>query len=498
MAVFSGLTVNTNVPALTAQTNLQRSSALLNTSLERLSTGLRINSSADDPSGLVISEFQRAQIAGLSKSISNVDRAISLVQTAEGGLAEISSLMIELRSLVTDSANNGALDIPSLEANQANVENILNTIDRIANTTQFGTFNLLNGDSGLTGFTTSANVRFLAATDPSLAAFDTNAPQAVVVTAAAQRAFTSNQAAGISGAQQLAAAETLIVNGVEVSLDAGLNTSQVVERINEFTGASGVVAFENAANAGRITLRTVQFGSSASVNVVSTQAAVAGQTGLTSAVSDAAGVDIAGTIGGAAATGHGNVLTGDPGSTAAGVSIEIGTAGSQTTTVTGAQGDIVLVNNSRTFQIGAFSDPINRSTITLFKADTEALGINRDRSTTNAARDNQFDHLRDIDVRSVDGANDALRLIEQAIGEIANQRGAIGAFQKNTLESTQSNLRTQLVNLQDAESSLRDTDFTTEITRFTSEQIRQQASTTVLGLANQSALAILGLLQGGQ
>lgn len=507
MPVFAALTVNTNISALNAQNNLSRSSGRLNISLQRLSTGLRINSSADDPSGLVISEFQRAQIAGLQAAISNVDRAISLVQTAEGGLAEINALLIELRSLVTDSANNGALDIPSLEANQANVDNLLATIDRIAQSTIFGTFNLLNGEAGLNGFTNSDNITFLQASDPAAVPANTTPVLAIDITMAGNRAVAPGMemgttARGITQTQSLGQAETLIINGVEIELTADLNQAAVIETINNFTGQTGVVAVIDA-NVGTvmggngISLHSVLFGEEATIDVVSTINPVTTtlSTGIGTQL-NLMGADVEGTIGGAAATGRGNVLTGDPGGVASGVSIEVGlVANSFSTTVAGAQGDLVLVDSSRSFQIGPFADrpgePVqNRATVTFFKSDTVALGI--------GVLNNQFANLNQIDIRRVDGANDALAILERAIGEVSTQRGTIGAFQANTLETTQSNLRTQLINLQDAESSLRDTDFTTEITMFTSEQIRQQASTTVLGLANQSALAILGLLQGSQ
>ncbi|MBW3539931.1 MAG: hypothetical protein KY476_06655 [Planctomycetes bacterium] len=481
---MSALSVNTNLSALSAQLNLQRSNSLLQSSLERLSTGFRINRASDDPSGLVLSEFQRAQISGLDQSVRNVDRAISLSQTAEGGLNEISSLLTDLRALAVDSANNGALDPASLEANQASVRSILSTIDRIAGTTRFGTQDLLDGDSGISGFSNDPAVTFLRATDPSVVS-PTNAPFAVTVTTAATRATVT---AGVDQANPLAQAETLVINGVDIELEAGLNQAQVIDRINEFSGQTGVVAFQ--VGTGATQLRTELFGSEASINVISNRAPTAASSGFNNAaVAANTGVDAVGTINGVTVTGQGNVLTGDAGTAASGISIrlEAANANATTTLAPGANAAIVLVDNSRTFQIGAFADPVNRATLTLDPANTSALGI--------GVTDNRFANLNQIDVRSADGANDAIAVIDQAIAEVSSQRGEVGAFQRNTLESTQSNLRTQLVNLQTAESSLRDTDFAEEISRFFGEQVRQQVATTVLGLANQSSLSVLTLLQ---
>ena len=509
MAVFGNLSVNTNVPALTAQTNLSRSSARLNVSLERLSTGLKINSSADNPSGLVISEFQRAQISGLRKAIDNVDRAISLVQTSEGGLSEINALLIEIRSLTIDSANNGALDTASLDANQANVDNLVATIDRISTNTRFGTFNLLDGSSGIDGTVTEDAIIDFKQADNNDRDFNgnrivtSNGPYQVNVTQRAERARVFQQTA-TAATDVLTADETLIVNGISIDLDAGLNRSQQVERINEFSGQTGAVAFVDAGGA-KVGIRTVEFGASATLTVFSNKANATTTTGFGFTPATTAGKDLQGEFkNGVAfanpiqATGYGNILQGDPDGDARGLSVEIlvdPTTNQITTQASTANTIVVVADNSRSFQIGAFGDddlnfPQNRAEVTLNRATSDALGI--------GLLDNQFANLSQIDVRSVSGANDALLIIDAAIAEVATQRGTIGAFQKNTLETTQSNLRTQLVNLEDAESVLRDTDFTSEITAFTAEQIRQQASTTVLGLANQSALAILGLLQSGQ
>ena len=536
MAVFGNLSVNTNVPALTAQTNLSRSSARLNVSLERLSTGLKINSSADNPSGLVISEFQRAQISGLRKAIDNVDRAISLVQTSEGGLSEINALLIELRSLTIDSANNGALDNASLDANQANVKNLIATVDRIATNTRFGTFNLLDGSSGISGTVTNdEEITFLKAdnndrfgglplTDPRLnqRVVTSSGPFEITTTRAIRQSV--GNATNLGAVTTIGNDETLIINGISVDLQAGLNRAQIVERINEFSGQTGATAFVE--QAGDLAIRQNAFGKAESTGGTAADLTVFSNRGDAPIVGGpsagfefinkvgtaeyVAGVELTGTFkdstGAAAFAGrvHGNVLIGDPDSTARGIAVQInvdvGTTAApsdqlSTHVTVGATDLLVVADNSRSFQIGAFGDkdllvPQNRSEVTLNRATSDGLAV--------GLVGNQFSNLKAIDVRSVSGANDAILIIDKAIEEIATQRGTIGAFQKNTLETTQSNLRTQLVNLEEAESVLRDTDFTSEITAFTAEQIRQQASTTVLGLANQSALAILGLLQSGQ
>ena len=177
------LVVSNNVASLTAQHNLFRSSSMLSKSLERLSSGYRVNRGADGPAALVISEQQRAQIAGLEKAIENTEKGVSVVQTAEGALNEINSLLVKIRSLALDSANAGVNDANSLAANQAEIDNALDTINRIANNTQFGTKKLLDGSAGITGSTTGADVNFINGTSATV-----GGQYAVNVTTAGERA----------------------------------------------------------------------------------------------------------------------------------------------------------------------------------------------------------------------------------------------------------------------------------------------------------------------
>jgi flagellin len=469
------LAINNNVASLTAQHNLSRTSNALARSLERLSSGLKINRGADGPAALVISEQQRAQIAGLQKAIENTEKGVSLVQTAEGALNEINSLLTKIRSLALDSANSAINDANTLAANQAEVANALDTIDRIAVNTQFGTKKVLDGSAGITGSTDDTDVTFLRATTSS-----PTGTFAVSITTAGERA---NVTAGTVQTGALAAAETLTVNGVSITLSAGLTQAQVISRINEFTGQTGVTAEVGAGGATR--LRSSTFGLAASVTVQSNVAAAATSSGFgTTQVTDQ-GVDIAGTIGGFAATGNGNVLTGTTGAGAAGISVSLGlAAGSTVATVTGAQGNATIMDQSLVFQIGANASQTAK--VAVDKVKTEALGLN--------VAGVQFANLKAIDIRSTSGAQDAIKVVDQAINDVTTLRGRLGAFQQQTLESTANNLRATLENTVNAESVIRDTDFALETAVFTKNQVLLQAGTTVLSSANQIPQIVLALL----
>ncbi len=273
------LSVNTNTTSLTAQMNLSKSQSRMNTSLERLSTGLKINRAGDDPAGLVTSELQKSQISGLTKAIENIERGTTMVATAESGLAEIGSLLLKMRDIAVNSANEATQDTASLAANQAEMDALSASIDRISDTTKFGTKLLLNGD---------------------------------------------------------------------------IDFSQ--------------------------------------------------------------------------------------------------------------------------FQIGAFAN----ETAELSIDDMDAGSLNVD----------------GLDVTDAASASFALEDIDLAIDIITTARGDLGAFQSGTLNSTKNNNESQLDNLKNAESILRDTDYQKEISNYTSEQIRQQAAQTVLGMANQSSQSIVQLLRG--
>jgi len=151
------LRINHNLAALNAHRNLLNTTGDLSSSMQKLSSGFRINQGSDDPAGLVISEQFRAQVAGLNQAIDNSEGSISMVQTAEGALNEINNLLISMRELAIHAANEGFNDADQLAADQAEIENAIATIDRIAQNTQFGTKKLLDGSNANTATITSAN-----------------------------------------------------------------------------------------------------------------------------------------------------------------------------------------------------------------------------------------------------------------------------------------------------------------------------------------------------
>ena len=268
-------------------------------------------------------------------------KAVSLVQTAKGTLSEINSLLVKARSLAIDSANDRINDANALAANQTEIDNALDTINRIADNTQFGTKKLLDGSAAING--TSSNT----AGDFFKGPADTTAgPYAITVTTAGEHGTETSTR---TQTQNLAADEVLMINDVSTSLTKGLSQTQVVNRINEFTAQTGIVA-DTVSEVTR--LYTQAFGSAAQVRVVSNVADAPTGSGFGTTLETDDRIDIIGTIGGTTFNGTGNILTADS-VTAKGLSIQVeGSSGDTTTTGTAVTATISVTDNSLQFQIG--------------------------------------------------------------------------------------------------------------------------------------------------
>ncbi|MBU8934549.1 MAG: hypothetical protein KOO62_11170, partial [candidate division Zixibacteria bacterium] len=211
------LRINHNLAALNAHRNLVNTTAALSKSMQKLSSGFRINQGADNPAGLVISEQFRAQIAGLNRAIENSEGSISMIQTAEGALNEVNNLLISMRELAIHAANEGFNDADQLAADQAEIENAIATIDRIAANTQFGTKKLLDGSRENTATITSTNTSDLSVLQSGLS----TGTHSITATKTADASSTLNTiATGLSLAN---------TDGDPSNLTAGVHNIQVIQ-----------------------------------------------------------------------------------------------------------------------------------------------------------------------------------------------------------------------------------------------------------------------------
>ena len=266
-------------------------------SLAKLSSGLKINSAADDAAGLAISEKMRGQISGLNQASSNAQNGISLVSTAEGALNETTSVLQRMRELAV-AASNDTNTTSDRAAMQTETNALISTIDSIGNDTQFNTKNLLNGGLGVKA--TSTNTGISAA---GISANTKDGTYAVTITTIAKQAMVSG--ADFAGAG--ATAGTLSINGSNISIAASDKIGAVADKINNLSSSTGVTAIiQGSGVTQQLVLQSNDYGSAATVNI---SGAAATLTSLGLSAGTKVGVDVAGTIDGATAVGKGLQLS---------------------------------------------------------------------------------------------------------------------------------------------------------------------------------------------
>lgn len=503
------LRINHNISAINSHRNLQANQAATAKTLERLSSGLKINRAADSPAALVISEQMRAQVAGLNQAIDNSEMAVSLIQTTEANMNEIANLLTSVRQLSIHAANEGVNDEVMLEADQKEIQNALNTIDRIANQAQFGTKQLLNGSRGASGTTTGENLEFVGASletgDSREHGFDVKISQvATKSTIKGQTALTN---------EIIKAGETLTVieDGKLASYTSNADdtASTVVQNLKSEIARNGLnLNIELDKETGMVQVEHKEYGSGHRFQTISTTAGVLSERGdeIQNSVD---GLNIKGTMNGESATGVGQVLTGVKGASCVdGLSVRYYGDGKELAQpdcviadkqlegdqapqkkeipAEGASvGRVFVAQNSMKFQVGANHNQTVGISVKSATPESLARGIvNR----------TGYNSLADIDVRDFQGAQDAILMVDASIDQISSARGELGAFQKNTLESNLSNIRIANENLVSSESVIRDVDMAKEMATFTRNQIMSQSATAMLAQANQVPQNVLQLL----
>ncbi|MDR3541395.1 MAG: flagellin [Desulfosporosinus sp.] len=364
--------INTNIAANNTIRQLGINQASTQSSLEKLSSGLRINSAADDPAGLTISEQMRGQISGLNQANSNAQNGVSLVSTAEGALNETTSVLQSMRALAVQAAN-GTNTTTDAAALQTESDALASTIDDIGNQTQFNTKNLLNGNVAVQ--TTSSNAG-ISATGTS--ATTANGTYAVTITAKATQAKISGTA---FGAVTAANAGTLTINGSNISISSGDTIGDVAAKINNVSSATGVTAIiQGVSGSQHLDLQTNAYGSSATINVSASTAALGNTAlGLTAAgatTAVAVGSDVKGTIDGTAADGKGLQLTQvtDPNTANGAAGLTVNTAVTDTAS-TATIAHATVSGNLGSAMASGSKLTINGKTIT-FKSTSGAAGSN--------------------------------------------------------------------------------------------------------------------------
>ncbi|HXH62257.1 MAG TPA: flagellin [Fimbriimonadaceae bacterium] len=481
-----GLRINTNIPAMTALRNLNINDEQLQGVTTRLSTGLRINTAGDDPAGLVISEALRAHISGLGQAIKNTQDAVNMAKTAEGALNEVSRLILSLRSLAIHAANTAVVDATQLQADQSQVRSVLQSIDRIATHTSWGTKKLLNGSAGTTaGITRTDLVNSMYIGGEFAGQPVADGPITIAQVTQATQTTTGPLATVFADSTALVNAGTFVLNGTTFTVQAGESLADVTAKINEQTDTTGVTASIVPNGAGfSIDLTSVKYGSNFPISYLETSDILNGG----AAANPVAGTDAVYTVttnvqpsGTATET-----FTGGQGAGVDGLTLTSSSGNKMVISVAGnnnAAATVVgqLSVGTMNFQIGALAGQnVGFSIPSFFAKD---MG-------TNAVPGKS---LADIDLTTSQGAQDAIRIIDDAVSGVSLLRGDLGSFQANFLESTTRSLSIAQENMTASESTIRDADVAKEMTDFTKVQILRQSGMAVLAQANQSAQSVLTL-----
>ena len=494
--------INTNVASLNAQRNLTTSQNSLSTSLQRLSSGLRINSAKDDAAGLAISQRMTAQITGLDQAQRNANDGISLSQTAEGALQSSGDILQRIRALAVQSANasNSASDRQALNAE---VGQLTSELDRIAQTTQFNGQNLLDGsmtsatfqvgaNAGQTITMTSSNFRTTSYGNYRIGAqiaADTGAKGDLTADTVTASALASNAAATTSRVAGGAVTINGSVGSASVNIAVGSSAKAAAQQINSVTNKTGVTAtaktemdvtgvtanssyvFSVASN--NTTAVTVSFtvgntnggkgdDLSAAVNAFNDASA---KTGVTARVND---------------TGNGITLL-----NSAGENITITNAASGSAT-DASFGGAALGAGAKAVGTGQLMLDSNKSFSIAAANSTDFF-----KTPTASA---QLQSVSNLDVSSVGAANRTLAMVDAALASINGQRANYGAMQSRFTNAI-SNLQSTSENLSASRSRIQDTDFAAETANLSRSQVLQQAGTAMLAQANSLPNSVLSLLR---
>ena len=519
------LSVNTNVSALNTQRNLNASSNNLATSLQRLSTGSRINSAKDDAAGLQIANRLTSQINGLNIAVKNSNDGISMAQTAEGALEQSTNILQRMRDLSLQSAN-GSNSTEERKALNSEVTELKKELDRIANTTSFGGRKLLDGDFGTTTFqvgasaneTISVNIKEMSTS--ALTSQVARTEGATMADLGITIGDTSIKLKNASWNEGAAGTGTPAENG-SVNLDGTVYHFGEPDgdgRSQLFTDAALSIAYNDGAE--DVYWNGTKAVQSDGSDLTTEPTSTTDVSPYVPAVPGDAAVDASGTYqidGGkfevSVKIGDGEAFKVDvdlstlrfnhtaAGGTANAPALDFtGLSDDDQANITNIISDSVMQQvatsiNDRNVGVGAFITGEGAAASLQLMADGTSTDIPAISINGNAqAFTSEAKNIADINLGSVEGAQEAILVIDQAIQQIDAQRADLGAVQ-NRFENTIGNLQNIAENVTGARGRIQDTDYAAETANMSKQQIMQQAGTAILAQANQLPQAVLSLLR---
>jgi flagellin len=464
------LVLNTNVDSMVAQNSLTSSGTQLASALQQLSTGLRVNTAADDAAGYAIAQGMTSQVDGLNQASQNANDGVSLTQTASGAMTEITNDLQTMRDLAVESLNatNSANDRADLNAQ---FTQLAADVNNVAANTQFNGVNLLDGSFQGADFQIGANAGQIISVS-SIASASTSAIGNYYTTAG-----NATYSAGVTAG----AANSNIANGDTVTLN--LQVGQPA------TGTNGDAAAATAAGtASTITTGPITLTGNASTDLESVASAInqaiGSSQGIVATVNAAGtGIDLS-TANGTAAT---SVQIGVAGASGTLLGVATGTAGatSPVTAPTGGYADASAVLGD--LGLGSANAAVNSGA-------QVAYGLGSDLNTGLAAGNATANTLSNTSVTTVDNSNLVLISLDNALQQLATSSAQLGAYQ-NRFQAAITGLNTDATNLSNAKSSIVDTDYAAATSSLSKAQILQQAGTAMVAQANTIPQNILTLLQ---
>jgi flagellin len=484
--------INSNIASLNAQRNLNASQSALATSLQRLSSGLRINSAKDDAAGMAIADRMTSQIRGLNQAARNANDGISLAQTAEGALSEVSNNLQRIRELAIQSANstNTSSDRASLDAE---AQQLIAEITRVATQTSFNGLNLLDGSFTSQSFQVGANANQTISVSSIADARATGLGSNILLAAGTVMGTTKAAAADLTGGNTIAVEAGLTVTTVNGGTSAtfgyaaGADAKAIAAAINTNAASVGVTATasNSATLSGVSAAGTVSFtlGGTASAAISAAITDPTDLTALVGAINGAAGVTgVTATFTSATAK-NSITLTSNDGSD---ISILNYANTSAVVGDTMAFSGVTLTEggNDSSIKTGSVSLSSSKGAITL-------AGHNADVFNTGSST---FSSMAGVTLTSAANAQLAIATVDAALAQVNVSRGDLGAYQ-NRFSSAIANLQATSENLTAARSRIQDADFAAETASLTRNQILQQAGTAMLAQANQLPNNVLTLLR---
>lgn len=464
--------INHNISAVIANNQLRKSENRMSSSVERLSSGLKINRASDDPSGMAISQKMRTQIRGLDRANDNANDGISVLQTAEGALSEVHSMLQRMRELAVQSAN-GTYTPEDRQAIQKEIDGLADEINRISNDTQFNNVGLLDGSIDKRGYTNMDGVTVITFSDV-VEPDEYN----IRVSQSATKAVATGSLSFATVSEAMAG--TLSINGVSIEIEEGQSVEEVYKNIRDLAEMVGVDATRESTTSFK--LENSEYGSKKHVDISWDNPTLGAAFGFSSTVS--------------------NVQTTATSFNVAGEDTEITLIGNLNKAVYSTDGTKVTISDAGGFQIEIDIDPTQitpNETITMDIMDIGAMVLQigaNEGETMNVkipAVNTYTLNLDNLNVLSQPTSQEAINLFDSAIARVSSVRSAIGAYQ-NRLEHAISNLETSSLNMESALSRIEDVDMAEEMTEYTAASVLEQAGTSVLAQANELPQTVLQLL----